>query len=321
MHGGTGGGQRPGGGWAGRRCCRSGGAVASHGVRPGGGSRPHCCSALLLARSGLEGCGQWQEAADVRPHQQVAPKRRFTSELSEQVLRGQFRLKMITSNLVAPENCAEWPFTEAGGSSGPLQPPLHPGPWSLAPPRHLPFPRERGGQKSLCSEDPPVRHVDTGPEGTGPVLCVGTCLSARRRRDVALGGVRTAAREPGRAAGSRHAVSRTPGCPRATSSWQWPWCAGARVLSRACFPRGDPLRAAALPPAQTQCPGARCPHSEPAKEWGVLGAGGARPQSGLSVDTPWPSLQGSRGWGCPMRAEWEIAAWGLDLRTSVWMCV
>lgn len=277
----------------------------------------HCCS----ARSGLEGCGQWQEAADVRPHQQVAPKRRFTSELSEQVLRGQFRLKMITSNLVAPENCAEWPFTEAGGSFGPLQPPLPPGPWSLAPPRHLPFPRERGGQKSLCSEDPPVRHVDTGPEGTGPVLCVGTCLSARRRRDVALGGVRTAAREPGRAAGSRHAVSRTPGCPRATSSWQWPWCAGARVLSRACFPRGDPLRAAALPPAQTQCPGARCPHSEPAKEWGVLGAGGARPQSGLSVDTPWPSLQGSRGWGCPMRAEWEIAAWGLDLRTSVWMCV
>lgn len=81
---------------------------------------------------------------------------------------GNFRLKMITSNLLLLRTVPSGHLLKQEAHlvcSGPHGPPgQHPCPpglgrWPL--PTCLPFPWERGGQKSLSSEDPPTRRVDT----------------------------------------------------------------------------------------------------------------------------------------------------------------
>lgn len=188
-----------------------GGSAGLEGLWPrvgsglGGGS----LGALLL------GQGQaWRAAGSGRRQQRSILTNRWSqSSVSHpsfwnRCLEDNFRLKIIMSNLVAPEDCAKWPFTEAGGSSGLLRPPVPPWaaslsskPWSLALPPACLFHGKGEGRSPSPQRTRQSCELTLAPKGQGlsrPWEPVSASVPGWMRARAA---VCTAAREPGRMAG------------------------------------------------------------------------------------------------------------------------
>lgn len=143
------------------------------------------------------------------------------------------------------------------------------------------------GRKSVSSEELPVRRVDIGPERPGPCPVHGTCLNVPHE----VAGV-TEDSGPceldGQPAGTLHAASRAPACPRPVLLAVGGCAASLFTL---VLPKLSAGAAALFPALAPGC-------SKPVRQWGFWG----QEEPGLSVDCIWvpqPSLRGCRGHGRP----------------------